>query len=47
MEQYEASTRPLIRYYEERKLLVTVDAHGSPEEIFERTKERLAARVQG
>lgn len=34
---YALSPQPLIRFYQNRGLLVTVAAHGSPEEIFMRT----------
>jgi adenylate kinase family enzyme len=43
MEAYERSTAPLTDYYEQRGLLVQVDAHGSPEEIFQRTLRLLGA----
>jgi adenylate kinase family enzyme len=35
---YETSTRPLINFYQQRGLLVTVSAEGSPEEIYQRTR---------
>jgi adenylate kinase len=41
MKVYEESTKPLIDYYQQRGLLVTVEAEGSPEEIYERTIQRL------
>ncbi len=41
MDAYEANTRPLIEYYSKRDLLVTVEADGSPAEIFNRTKAKL------
>ncbi len=34
---YALSPRPLVAYYQQRGLLVTVQAAGSPEEVFERT----------
>jgi adenylate kinase len=37
MAAYELSTRPLIDFYSERKLLRTISAAGGPEEIFRRT----------
>ncbi len=37
MAAYEQNTRPLIDFYAERKLLRTVTATGSPQEIFRRT----------
>lgn len=39
MEAYENSTRPLIDFYRSRKLLVTIPAEGSPEEIYQRTMQ--------
>ena len=44
MEAYQKSTKPLIDFYRERRLLINIDAEGSPEEIYERT--RLAAPVR-
>jgi adenylate kinase len=44
MEAYQNSTKPLIDFYRERELLITIDAEGTPEEIYERT--RLAAPVR-
>jgi adenylate kinase len=38
MEAYQKSTKPLIDYYRERGLLVTIPADGSPEEIYQRTR---------
>ena len=37
LEAYERSTAPLIQFYKDLGLLVSVAATGSPEEIFERT----------
>ena len=37
MEAYEKSTRPLIKFYRERGLLVPIIAGGTPEETFQRT----------
>jgi adenylate kinase len=37
MEAYENSTRPLIQFYKSRKLLMTIPAEGTPEEIYQRT----------
>lgn len=37
MEAYQNSTKPLVNFYQRRKLLVTISAEGSPEEIYERT----------
>jgi adenylate kinase len=41
MDAYEKSTRPLIEFYQQRKLLVTIIADGTPEKIFERTAKAL------
>jgi adenylate kinase len=45
MEVYEKSTRPLIDYYEQRGLLVTVEAEGTPNEIYGRTLTALNGAV--
>ena len=37
MEVYQKSTTPLIDYYEQRGLLITIEAEGSPEQIYETT----------
>jgi len=37
MAAYEKSTRPLIKFYQERGLLVPIIAGGTPEETFQRT----------
>jgi adenylate kinase len=44
MAAYEKSTTPLFEFYSARKLLVSVSAEGSPEEIFKRTLSSLAER---
>ncbi len=36
LEVYEAQTRPLAAYYRTRGLLKTIDANGTPEEVFDR-----------
>lgn len=36
LEVFEAETRPLIAYYQERGLLKIVDANGAPDEVFAR-----------
>ena len=38
MKAYETSTRPLINFYQERGLLISIAAEGSPEEIYHRTR---------
>ena len=44
MTAYQRSTKPLIDFYEQRGLLVTVAALGTPEEICERTLAALNVR---
>jgi adenylate kinase len=44
MQTYEASTRPLTDYYEQRGRLIRVDASGTPEEILARTLDALNTR---
>jgi adenylate kinase len=41
MEAYQCSTAPLTDYFRKQGLLIEVDAHGSPEEIFQRTLKLL------
>lgn len=41
MAAYEAVTKPLIKFYEARGLLITIAADGTPENIFNRTISRL------
>jgi adenylate kinase len=41
MEVYEKSTKPLIDFYQQRGLLVTVEAEGTPEVIYQRTLAAL------
>jgi len=41
MEAYERSTAPLADFYRKRKLLLSISAEGSPEEIFKRTLDVL------
>jgi adenylate kinase len=43
MEAYNRSTAPLIDYYHKKDLLITIDAHGKPEEIVKRTIKKLGA----
>lgn len=38
MQAYKQNTRPLIEFYEKRGLLITIDAEGSPEDIYRRTR---------
>lgn len=44
MEAYERSTAPLAEFYRQRKLLLSISAEGSPEEIFKRSLDALSAR---
>jgi adenylate kinase len=46
MASYLESTQPLIEYYSEQRLLVPIEANGSPAEILERTLAALTPRVQ-
>ena len=41
MKAYETSTAPLAEFYQQRDLLLSIAADGSPEEIFERSCEAL------
>ncbi len=47
MEAYQRSTAPLIRFYQDLKLLLPVVADGTPEEIYARTFRLLEARRNG
>ncbi len=44
LDHYDRLTSPLIEFYNKLGMLVTVDAHGTPTEIFERTLTELQAR---
>jgi adenylate kinase len=44
MAAYESATAPLTDYYRKRRLLVSIDAHGQPEEIFNRTLSHLSIK---
>jgi formate dehydrogenase gamma subunit len=44
MEAYRRSTEPLIEYYGQRGLLVTISAEGTASEILQRTVDALASR---
>jgi len=46
MEAYERSTAPLADFYRGRKLLLSISAEGSPEEIFQRTLAALKPKGQ-
>ena len=45
MDAYEKSTSPLINYYRDQGLLVSIPAEGSPEEIFQRSVAALNDRA--
>jgi adenylate kinase len=44
MKAYHQSTEPLIEFYRQRELLMTVSAEGTAQEILQRTVDALAAR---
>ena len=44
LQAYERSTAPLIQFYRNRGILVTIVATGSPQEIYQRTLMALEAR---
>ena len=46
MEAYANSTRPLIEFYQKRGLLVSISADGGPEEVYERTHQRVFGRTE-
>lgn len=45
LQAYERSTAPLIDFYRNLDLLLPIAAQGTPEEIYERTVERLRVRT--
>jgi adenylate kinase len=47
MEVYEKSTKPLIDFYQKRGLLLTIEASGTPEEIYQRTLAALGSLRAG
>jgi len=44
MKVYETNISPLVEFYRQRGLLVSISADGSPEEIFQRTREAALSR---
>lgn len=40
---YEKQTEPLIKYYQDKDILVDVDGSGTPEEVFELAEEAISA----
>ena len=47
MEVYEKSTKPLTDFYRQRGLLVTIEAEGTPEEIYQRTLTAMSSARGG
>ena len=47
MEVYEKSTKPLIDFYRQRGLLLTIEAEGTAEEIYQRTLKALESAPGG
>jgi adenylate kinase len=47
MEVYEKSTKPLTDFYRQRGLLVTIEAEGTPEEIYQRTLTAMGSARGG
>ncbi|MGF1577772.1 MAG: adenylate kinase [Gemmataceae bacterium] len=45
MQTYKEKTAPLVEHYQKDEKLVTVPANGSPEEILERSLQKLSERV--
>jgi adenylate kinase len=44
MQAYATSTAPLAEFYRRKGMLITIEAEGTPEEIFDRTMQALAGR---
>jgi adenylate kinase len=44
MDVYKKQTAPLLNYYQQRGILTTIDALGSPDEVFERIKAVVDAK---
>ncbi|HTQ30987.1 MAG TPA: nucleoside monophosphate kinase [Opitutaceae bacterium] len=45
MQAYRESTQPLIDFYRRRGLLISIEAKGAPEEIYERTRQLVLAKL--
>lgn len=45
MQAYRQSTQPLIDFYRRRGLLISIEAKGSPEEIYERTRKLVQEKL--
>ena len=42
LEVYKNQTAPVLQYYADRGLLATIDGSGTPDEVFERIRQRVA-----
>lgn len=47
MDAYAKSTSPLVEFYQRQGLLISIQAEGTPQEIFERTMEALEKKQDG
>jgi 4-hydroxy-3-methylbut-2-enyl diphosphate reductase IspH len=47
MEAYTATIEPLLAFYKQRRQLVVVPAHGTPQEVYERAWARAAVLRPG
>jgi adenylate kinase len=47
MDVYKRQTEPLLDYYSKRGKLLTIDAMGSPDEVFERIRAQIDPRRRG
>ncbi len=43
LEVYKNQTSPVLAYYAERGLLATIDGSGSPDDVFERIRQRVSS----
>ena len=41
LEVYQNQTAPVLKYYEQRGLLATIDGSGTPDEVFARIQSRV------
>jgi len=41
LDVYEEQTMPLIDFYKEKKLLISIDGNGNPDEIFKKIIKKL------
>lgn len=42
LEVYRNQTAPVLQYYDQRGLLATIDGSGTPDDVFERIRQRVA-----